>query len=124
MLSPLVWVKYHVYRCPAGDALTYSYLLWVVALATFVPPVSNDYNLFFLPLAVLTVLDRHDPLLAQVALALLSIWWQPISMSIMGMPLLVIKLMSLGAFAVSLLDRAVERSRIVAANEALVRNHC
>ena len=117
LIPPLVWVTYHVYSCPGRDKLTYPYLLWLVALATFVPPVSNDYNLFFLPLAVLAVWDRRDPLLVQVALALLLIWWQPIGMSIKGMPLLVIKLLSLGAIAVCLVERTFEQSRIFADNE-------
>ncbi len=114
VLSLLAWVTYHVYRCSARDALTYPYLLWIVALATFVPPISNDYNLIFLPLAVLAVWDRRDPLLVHVALALLLIWWQPIGMSINGVMLLVFKVLGLCAVAVCLVERAHEQSNLVA----------
>jgi len=115
LLPPLVWVTYHIYRSPARDAVTYPYLLWIIALATFVSPISNDYNLIFLPLAVLAVWDRRDPLLVHVALALLLLWWQPIGMSINGLPLLVIKLLGLYAVAACLVERAHEQSILVAA---------
>jgi hypothetical protein len=114
LISALAWVTCHVYTCPRREAVAYPYLLWIIALATFVPPVSNDYNLVFLPLAVLAVWDRHDPLLVQVALALLLIWWQPIGMSISGNAFLVIKLLGLGAVAVCLVERACEQTRLIA----------
>jgi hypothetical protein len=110
LFIPLLWVTYHIYRCPGRDKLIYPYLLWIVALATFIPPISNDYNLCFLPLAVLSVWDRKDPLLVHVALALLLIWWQPIKIAIGGKPLLVIKLMGLFAVSVCLVERAYEQS--------------
>jgi hypothetical protein len=110
LISALAWVSYHVYICPRRETLAYPYLLWIIALATFVPPVSNDYNLVFLPLAVLAVWDRRDPLLVQAALALLLIWWQPIGMSISGNVFLVIKLLGLGAVAVCLVERACEQA--------------
>ena len=115
LISALVWVSYHVYTCPRRETVVYPYLLWIVALATFVPPVSNDYNLVFLPLAVLAAWDRRDPLLVQVALALLLIWWQPIGMSISGNAFLVIKLLGLGAVAVCLVERTCEQAEFSAA---------
>jgi hypothetical protein len=124
LLPPLVWVTYHVYRCPARDTLTYPYLLWVVALATFVPPISNDYNLCFLPLAVLAVWDRRDPLLVHVAIVLLFIWWQPVGMAIGGKPLLLVKFIGLGAIAICLVERACEQSRLVAANGERDSDYC
>ena len=124
LLTPLVWVTYHVYRCPVRDALTYPYLLWVVALATFVPAVSSDYNLCFLPLAVLAAWDRRDPLLVHVAIALLFIWWQPVGMLIGGKPLVLVKLIGLGAMAICLVERAHEQSRLVAANGERVSDYC
>jgi hypothetical protein len=87
-------------------------MLWIVALATFVPQVSNDYNLCFLPLAVLAVWDRRDPLLVHVAVALLLLWWQPLSMSIDPKLLLLCKLLGLGAATVCLVERAREQSQL------------
>lgn len=106
----LAWVTYYVYKCPNRHILSYPYLLWIVALATFVPPVSNDYNLCFLPLAVLCVWDLRDPLRVQVALALFLIWWQPIGVLSNGTLMILIKLLGLGATAVCLVRRAREQT--------------
>jgi hypothetical protein len=108
----LTWVTCHVYRCHARDALTYPYLLWITALATFVPPISNDYNLIFLPLAVLTVWSPRDPLLIQAPLILLLLWWQPIGLPVNGPPIFMIKLLGLGAAAVCLVKRASEQTML------------
>jgi hypothetical protein len=110
-LALLAWVAYHVYRCPKRDALSYPFFLWIVALATFTTPVSNDYNLCFLPLAALAIWDRRDPLLVHVALALMCLWWQPIAMSISGDTLLLFKLLGITALGVGLVERAREQSR-------------
>ncbi len=112
LLTPLLaWVTYRVYRCPKRSRLAYPYLLWVLALATFVPPVANDYNLFFLPMAAVAVWDRRDPLLVHLAMALLLLWWQPLLLPIGGRILLPIKLCGLAAVAVSLSERACELSQ-------------
>lgn len=108
LLIPLSWATYHVYRSPKRDVLAYPYLLWITALATFVPPISNDYNCCFLPLAIIAVWDRRDPLLVQAMLALLLLWWQPIQMSINGGPLLAIKFLGLCAVSVCLVERSFE----------------
>ena len=112
LVPPLGWVSYHVYRCPRRAEVTYPYFLWIVALATFVPPLSNDYNLCFLPLAVLAAWDRRDPLLVSVAVALLFLWWQPVGMLIAGKPLLLIKLFGLCAVGVSIVERAAEQASL------------
>lgn len=114
LMLPLSWVTYHVHKCPQRGALTYPYLLWIVALATFALPVSNDYNVLFLPLAVLTVWDRRDPLMLQASLALLLIWWQPKAVMINPMALFMIKLLGVGAVAVCLVKRAREQTRLTA----------
>jgi len=112
LLVPLAWVTYHVFRSPGRDKVAYPYLLWIVALATFVPPISNDYNLCFLPLAVLAVWDRRDPLLVQVGLALLLLWWQPISMSTTGYPMLAAKLLGLYATGICVVERSCEQAEM------------
>jgi hypothetical protein len=71
LLPPLLlWVGIRVHRCPDRSRLAYPFLLWIVAVATFVPPVANDYNLFFLPMAALAVWDRRDPVWVHMMMAL------------------------------------------------------
>lgn len=111
LITVLAWVSYHIYKCPENRNLTYPYLLWIVALATFFPPISNDYNLIFLPLAAIAVWSPSDPLPVQAALALLMIWWQPVALPIDGNLLLGIKLTGLGAVAVCLVIRANEQTK-------------
>jgi len=112
----LIWVTSHVYRCRRREALTYPYLLWIVALATFYPPVSNDYNLCFLPLAILAAWDRRDPLLVQVSLGLFMLYWQPVFISIPGIMLLTFKFFALCAVAVLLVERAGEQEYLADQN--------
>ena len=110
ILALLAWVAYHVYHCPKRDVLAYPFFLWIVALATFASPVSNDYNLCFLPLAALAIWDRRDPLLVHVALVLMCLWWQPIAMSINGNLVLLLKVLGVMALGVGLVERAREQS--------------
>ena len=60
---------------------------------TFLPPVSNDYNLFFLPVAALAVWDRRDPVVVHMLMGLLALWWQPLGLPLDGKLLLVIKVL-------------------------------
>ena len=80
LMPPAIWVSLRV--LPSADAsrarLAYPYLLWLVAIATFLMPVSYDYNLFYLPLAALAVWDRRDPwVLSAITFAATFVWWQP-----------------------------------------------
>ena len=76
VVPAIVLVGNRVSRSTHRDALALPLLLWVVAMATFVPNVSNDYNLAPLPLAVLCLIDRRDRW-ELAGLALLFLWWQP-----------------------------------------------
>lgn len=115
---PLVWVSWHVFRCTRREKLAFPYLMWVVALATFVPPVSNDYSLFFLPLTALAVWDRRDPLLIQLTMYALVLWWQPIGLPINGRLLILVKIAGLLAMGVSLAERALEQQAALLAGGA------
>jgi len=80
LMPPTIWLSLRVARSsPVVRArLAYPYLLWLAAMATFLMPVSYDYNLFYLPLAALTVWDRRDPWLITAVLGLATfVWWQP-----------------------------------------------
>jgi hypothetical protein len=110
VLLPLVlWVSFQVHRSLGRGKLYYPYLLWLTAAATFLSPISNDYNLFFLPLAVLIVWDRRDPVLVHVMMAVLLLWWQPMHLPIGPKLLFVFKLAGLTAAAISLINRAREQ---------------
>lgn len=107
----LLWVSYRVYRCDGRERIAYPYLLWVLALATFIPSVAVDYNLFFLPMAALAVWDRRDPVIVHVLMGLLLLWWQPLALPIDGRTMLVFKLLGLFAVGISLAGRIREQSR-------------
>jgi Glycosyltransferase family 87 len=109
MLPPVAWVSYRLARCATPEKLLVPYLLWVTAVATFLPSVSNDYNLVFLPLAGLTVWDRRDPVLAHVLLALMVVWWQPFLLPVGPRLLFVCKLAGVYGVAVCLVGRLTEQ---------------
>jgi hypothetical protein len=52
-------------------------LLWVMALATFWMPQSYDYNLIYLPLLMVAVWDKREPVWVQLLLLLSLSWWIP-----------------------------------------------
>jgi len=106
----LLWVGYRIYRCEKRDALVYPYFTWILALSTFVPTISNDFNLFFLPLTVLAIWHHRDPIIVHFGMLLLLIWWQPFFLPINDRLLLFIKLSGLVLTAVSLSKRALELS--------------
>lgn len=82
--------------------------LWIVAAGTFALPYSNDYNLIFLPLAILAVYDRRDPPWVAMALGLLALSWQPVACMIDPRVLFLGKLLALYGAACSLRNRAAE----------------
>lgn len=115
LLGPLLlWISVRVARCPDRGRLAYPYLLWILAVATFVPPLANDYNLFFLPMAALAVWDRRDPVYVHVLMAFLLLWWQPLALPIDGRVLMAFKLSGLLAVGLCLCGRAGEACRRVA----------
>ena len=109
LLPLLAWGTYRIFQCPNRSRLAYPYLLWVLALASFVPPIANDYSLVFLPLAAMAVWDRRDPLMVHVALGLLLLWWQPLAVPIDARLLFLIKFLGLGAVGACLVRRASQQ---------------
>jgi hypothetical protein len=104
---PLVaWVALSIRRSPSGAALIYPFFAWLLAVATFLPTVSNDYNLAVLPLAALAVWDRRDPVLAHVLMGLLLLWWQPLRLTIGAELLLIFKCLGVVAVGICLVRRA------------------
>jgi Glycosyltransferase family 87 len=109
LLALLAWVGLAVGR--AGDArrreVELPFLLWTAALATFVPSNSYDYNLVFLPLAVLAVWDARDGWLAQLALFFGALVLQPFRLPLSGNVVLPLKLLVLLAVGRALVSRCV-----------------
>lgn len=83
-------------------------MLWLTATATFALPYSNDYNLFFLPLAILAVWGRRDPVIIPMAFGLLVLWWQPFELAVSSHILFAAKFLSLQAAAICLVLRIGE----------------
>ena len=111
LLPGLLWATVAMFRCRNRAAMLVPYLLWMTAAATFAPPVSNDYNLFFLPLAALAIWDRRDPLIVHLMMAPLLLWWQPVRMPIGADLLFIFKLVGLYAVLISLTVRTRELSQ-------------
>jgi hypothetical protein len=113
LVFPLVlWVSYWVTKAPDPSRLLYPYFLWLIASATYLPPIANDYSLFFLPLAALTVWDRRDKVFIHVLMAFLLIWWQPIRLPVSSKLLYYCKLVSLGSVALVLVIRVREQIKV------------
>jgi Glycosyltransferase family 87 len=120
LLGPLLtWLSWRVYRCQQRDRLVLPYLFWVVAAASFVPVIANDYSLAPLPLAILATWGVCNRWSVHVALGFLLIWWQPVSLPIPGSVLMFIKLAGLIAAAVNLVDHALQLSRRPADHQTL-----
>jgi hypothetical protein len=112
LILPLAgWVSYRMYRCSSNARLLFPYFAWLAAAATFLPKVSNDYNLVFLPLAVLAVWDRRDPVWVHVVMAFFLVWWQPLALPVGPHLLLVCKYLGLVAAGVCLVRRAQEQGQ-------------
>jgi hypothetical protein len=112
VLPLVLLVSYRVSRCAEPKHLLYPYLLWLAAAATFIPKVSIDYNLVFLPLAVIAVWDRRDPVFVHLCMAFMLLWAQPVLVPIGPILLLGFKYLSLTAVAVSIALRARQQASI------------
>ncbi len=110
ILGPiLLWTSWQVYRYGEPRRLILPYFLWLTALASFFPPVANDYSLVFLPLAVLASWDRRDPVWVHMALALLLLSWQPWQIDVGARVLIFGKVAAIWAVGISIVGRAREQ---------------
>jgi hypothetical protein len=82
------------------------YLLFVVSAGTFILPIANDYNLLFLPLALLCVVGRSASWALPVLFAISLPWLQPFPVPIDAFGMTVLKLCCLGAATAGLRVRA------------------
>lgn len=91
-------------RRDAG-VFTYPLLLWVCAVASFVPIIANDYSLVFYPLTVLACADIRDPWAARLGIASSLLTWQPFVVPISPWIVLASKLFGVAGVGVSLWHR-------------------
>ncbi len=103
VLSPLLgWVCWRVYKCPRRSDFAYPLMLWVVALASFVPQMANDYSLVFLPLAAVAVWSLRDPWYVQLMIGLMLVFLQPWALPVPNALFFVFKLIGLVGVGVCL----------------------
>jgi hypothetical protein len=98
--AAMAWLVLRSRKAPAHSLAV---VLWMSALATFFPLISNDYNLFFLPLAAIMVWDRDDPWWVHLCTACLLPALQPWALfANAGPALLLLKLVGLLGVGASL----------------------
>lgn len=103
-----IWVAWRFHRAGRPPTVILPALFWVLAAATFVPKVSNDYNLTFLSLAVLAVWDRRDPVAVHAGFGLLCLMLQPLGFPIQPSVVLGVKIAGLALAAYCLACRIRE----------------
>jgi hypothetical protein len=110
VLPFVLFVSRRVGRAARGADLAYPLALWLVAAGTFLPSAAADYNLIFLPLAMLAVWDRRDPLFIHILMGLALLGLQPLATPLSGRSIFAFKLAGLLATGLALMRRAFEDS--------------
>jgi hypothetical protein len=119
LLLPLAgWVALRVTRSQKGTELAYPLTLWLVSLGTFLPKVAADYNLVFLPLAILATWDRRERPAVHLGMLLAFLALQPFRFDASARFLFLCKLAGLVAVGLSLVRKAAEPAEIPGANQS------
>ena len=108
LLLPIIGVvSLTMFRLSAAarQRLTLPYFLWLTGVGTFLSPMAYDYCLCFLPLAVLAVWDRRDPVVVTLLMGVSMLWLQPLSIPVAPLLFMGFKLALVGALTLSLLTR-------------------
>jgi hypothetical protein len=117
LLPMIAFVTWHMWRSRKSPVLLYPYLVWLVGVGTFLAPVSNDYNLFFLPIAALAVWDRRDGVVVHMLMAFLLLWWQPLQLPIGHALMFCFKLGGVLAIAICIVARCREQNALAEQEE-------
>jgi hypothetical protein len=107
LLPPALLVSWR-FRGARPRGLLFPFLAWLLALATFLPPFSNDYNLIHLPIAALALWHLRDGWPSQLAMAALLLSWQPFQLPLSPKLVFAFKLAGLIAVGAMLLRRIAE----------------
>ncbi|CAN5400395.1 hypothetical protein BH10PLA2_BH10PLA2_38760 [soil metagenome] len=107
----LLWTSRRICRMAEPRRVLLPYLLWLASLASFFPPVANDYSLVFLPLAVVMTWDRRDPVLVHLAMGLLLLSWQPYQLEVGPRVLMFGKVAAIWAVGISIVYRVREQEQ-------------
>jgi hypothetical protein len=110
LLGLLGYVAWRFYKSPNSDRLIFPFMMWVVALGTFLPPIANDYSLVFLPIAAIALWSPKDHWALKLCMLCYIIAWQPIALPINGRVLLAFKVIGLIVTGACLLKRLEETS--------------
>lgn len=79
VLGPMtLWVNYRVYRSANRQALAFPYFLWLTLVGNFAMPISFDYNLIGIPIAMVMLWRRRLSPLTHVLFAAFLFYWQPL----------------------------------------------
>ena len=107
---PTLFGCYRLFRARAEGWIAYPFLLWLALLATFLMPLSYDYNMLYFPVLIVAVWNRRDPWWVQALLLPALLWWQPINLNLpLQADLLnIAKLVSLAGVTACLLRRIAE----------------
>ena len=93
------------------------YLLWVVAAATYLPAIANDYNLLFLVAAMLASWDRRDSWWVHASLTAAIVCLQPLGLPLNHTLVWSVKVLALVAVGHSIARRMSEQAVLEAASE-------
>jgi hypothetical protein len=114
----LAWVSHRVGRSGNVAGLAFPLSVWLVAAGTFLPKWAMDYNLIFLPLAIVAVWDARDRPAVHMLMALALLALQPFLIVVGGRVLLLWKIAGVVAAGLCLVQRAGEPAPAPAAIEA------
>jgi hypothetical protein len=105
VMSAVAWP---VLRRRSIGAAAWPFLLWVTAMGTMLLPIAHDYNLLFIPLAVLSAWSARDPWPVQLCAAAVLPWWQPFFTGATGLPWLLLKVVSVAGIGMLVVRRVRE----------------
>jgi hypothetical protein len=105
LLVATLAVGWQVFRRRAGNAIAWPFFLWLAAMATMISPIAQDYNLLFIPLAVLSAWSATDSWRIQLCVCLVLLWWQPFFIGLANLPWLLLKVISVALVGVLIVRR-------------------
>jgi hypothetical protein len=106
IVIPCLVVFFIAVHSPNAKAVTTPLVLWLTAAFTFLPEVANDYNLVFLPLAMLVIWRPSHPWWLQGLFAYALLAYSPLQMPVDARLLFFCKLMGVYATGLAILHEA------------------